>query len=419
MLVRNAVSRTGIRNSTVLTLTNAEEWLNTATSSGETVSRDKAMGLSAFYSAIKTVSDSMGKLPINIFYQNKKGKQQDKRHVLNHLLNLRPNRYMSAFWLKKVAAIQAMLYGSAYIWVGFDAAGKPNEMLLLPSEGTTRCIDLDTGREWYESTINGKMAKFSPDEMLQVMWTSYDGRVGVGLLTSAKETLATDNAAQQYAGKFYRNGARLSGIVEVPSELSKESKDVVRGEFEERYSGMTNAFRVGVLDFGMKYTPMGLPQRDAQFIESRGFSVEEISRFTGVPLYKLQTGKQSYQSNEQQGLDYVCNTLLTIVTQWEQEFGYRLFLNTELAKGYYLRFNLSSEMRGDDQSRSNFYEKMFRNGFYSINEVRGFEDMNAVPNGDEHFVTRNYMTLDEAVKGQVKTEPTAPGEPAQGGDTSG
>ena len=47
--------------------------------------------------------------------------------------------------------------------------------------------------------------------------------------------------------------------------------------------------------------------------------MEEISRFTGIPLYKLQAGKQSYQSNEQQGIDYVVNTLQPIVTQWEQE----------------------------------------------------------------------------------------------------
>jgi HK97 family phage portal protein len=260
----------------------------------------------------------------------------------------------------------------------------------------------DGARE-YETTIGNVRYRFDQDSVIELPWLTYDGRQGVGLLSSAKETLATEYSSQQYAGKFYRNGARISGIVETQGDISWENKEKIRQQFEDRYSGLQNAFRVGVLDFGMKYTPLGIPQRDAQYIESRNFSVEEISRVTGVPLHKLQSGKQSYNSNEQQGLEYVVDTLLPIVTLWEQELAYKLFLGRELRVGYYLRFNVAAEMRGDNKSRADYYDIMIRNGIYSINECRELEEKDGVVNGDEHFITKNYMPVSQMLT-QPKTE---------------
>lgn len=400
MIVRNAISK--VRNNQTLSLTSTDGWIDKLTSSGETVTRDRAMGLSAFYGAVRILSNSLGKLPIHV-YKDPVTKKRDDRHVINKLLNLRANNYMASFTLRKCAMIQSLLYGCAYIAVFFDAAGRPNELLLMPSEATVVYIYTDGTRE-YETMINNVSYRFDQDSVIELPWLTYDGRYGVGLLRSAKETLATEYSSQQYAGKFYRNGARISGIVETPGDISWDNKEKLRAQFEETYSGLQNAFRVGVLDFGMKYTPLGIPQRDAQYIESRNFSVEEVSRVTGVPLHKLQSGAQSYNSNEQQGLEYVVDTLLPIVTLWEQEFGYKLFLSRELRAGYYLRFNVAAEMRGDNKSRADYYDVMIRNGIYSINECRDLEEKDAILNGDEHFITKNYMPVSQMLMPAKPTE---------------
>ncbi len=394
MIVRRGL--VSLKNETLLTLTSTEGWFDIFTQSPDTVTADTALQISPVHAAVRVVSDSMGKLPVHVFRATSKGREADREHPLNYLLNVRPNEAMTPMMLKKAATVCQMLYGNAYIAVRYNARGKPQELLLMPSDGAIIERD-ESGALFYIFTVNGVQRRLSGHEVIHIPWITTDGIVGKGLVQYAKETIATDIAAQKFAGKFYRNGARPSGIVEVPTEMEKESKDIVRGEFERMVSGVDNAFRVAVLDLGMKYTQLGLPQRDAQFIESRGFSVEEIARFTGVPTYKLQTGKQSYQSNEQQGLDYVTNTLQPIVTQWEQELGYKLFLERELRAGYYLRFNLAAEMRGDNESRARYYEMMLRNGIYSINECRALEEMNGIEGGDEHFITRNYTTLKQAV----------------------
>jgi HK97 family phage portal protein len=360
------------------------------------------MGLSAFYGAVRILSNSLGKLPIHV-YKDPVTKKRDDTHAINRLLNLRANNFMASFTLRKSAMIQSLLYGCAYIAVFFDATGRPSELLLMPSDATVVYIYTDGTRE-YETTINNVRYRFDQDSVIELPWLTYDGQNGVGLLRSAKETLSTEYSSQQYAGKFYRNGARISGIVETQGDVSWENKEKLRAQFEETYSGLQNAFRVGVLDFGMKYTPLGIPQKDAQYIESRNFTVEEVSRVTGVPLHKLQSGKQSYNSNEQQGLEYVVDTLLPIVTLWEQELGYKLFLGRELNAGYYLRFNVAAEMRGDNKSRAEYYDIMIRNGIYSINECRDLEEKDGITNGDEHFITRNYMSVSQMLTSDPRNE---------------
>ena len=38
--------------------------------------------------------------------------------------------------------------------------------------------------------------------------------------------------------------------------------------------------------------------------------MEEVSRFTGIPKHMLQSGKESYESNQQQRIVFVTDTLM-------------------------------------------------------------------------------------------------------------
>ncbi len=399
MIFGRAVSR--LRNETVLTLQSTDGWLSSALSSGQSVSRDSAMRLSAYFGACRVLSDSMGKLPIHVFRDTGKGKKHVTDHPLNYLLNTRPNARMSPFMMKKVTELSALNHGLGLIYVGGANSGRINELLPLPGWLTTPYRHSD-GSIWYIVQLEtGEMRKFSIDEVCVLPYLSYDGYTGLSLLSAAREALGTDQAAQGYAGKFYANGARPIGVIEAPNKADEASKTKIRESFERLNAGIDNAFRVAIFDMGMKYTQLSLGQKDAQFIESRQFTVEEMSRFSGVPLFKLAAGKQAYNSNEQQGIEYVVNTLQPIVTQWEQEMTYKLFTASEIAKGYYLKINMAAEMRGDNAARAAYYEKMESFGIYNVDECRGLEDLPPLPNnaGQTHFITRNLMPLEQAAKG--------------------
>ena len=191
----------------------------------------------------------------------------------------------------------------------------------------------------------------------------------------------------------------MSGIVEVDTDAKPETKDKVRREFA-RYAG-DDAFKVAVLDHGMKYTQLGLNQSDAQYMESRSFSVEEIARFTGVPKHMLQTGNESYNSNQQQRVNYVTDTLVPFVTQWEQQDRKKFLSRQQRSRGWYIHGNVSVLMRGDDLTRSQFYERMTRNAIYNPDECRALEEKAPIPGGlgQEFFLSKNMGSLRSIVGG--------------------
>ena len=156
-----------------------------------------------------------------------------------------------------------------------------------------------------------------------------------------------------------------------------------------------------VLDRSMKFTPMGLNQRDAQFIESRQFTVEEISRFTGIPKHMMQTGKESYDSNAQQRQNYITDTLLPFVVQWESEDSYKLPTPQDRAAGVYIHGNVEALLRADPATRFSVYEKAIQNSIMNPDECRAKEEKNPIPGGlgQRFLATKNLGSLESVLNG--------------------
>ena len=393
MMIRNALrtrSPTAPRSETSATVMTLDELLTEW--SRENADRPSAaLSSSPVAAAHRILTNSIGAMPIALFQKQGARRVPVSNHRALYPLTVRANTHMSPMVFKKVMASRCFWYGEAFAYP--DMSVYPMQLLPLPPK-PIMYEDDKTGERWYAFQPAPGIAprKFNERELIHLYFETGDGRTGVGMLQIARETIATDLNAQKFAGKFYKQGARPSGIIEVPTKTEQENKDKVRDAFERMAGGLDGAFRVAVLDLGMKYTQLGITQKDAQFIESRNFSVEEISRFTGVPLHKLQAGKQSYNSNEAQGIDYVVSTLQPIVVQWEQELGYKLLLGDEAATMYW-KFNLAAEMRGDNKTRAEFYQIMVANSIMTPNECRALEDRDDREGADELLVTKNLTTL--------------------------
>ena len=151
-----------------------------------------------------------------------------------------------------------------------------------------------------------------------------------------------------------------------------------------------DAFKVAVLGRGYKYTPIGLNQKDSQYIESRTFSVEEVARFSGVPKSMLQSGKESFESNQQQRIVFVTDVLMPYIVQWEQENSYKCLFRQQRADGLYFKGNPAVLLRGDDKSRAEFLTTMIQNGMLNPDEARALEERAPIPGGwgQTFFITK-------------------------------
>ena len=178
-----------------------------------------------------------------------------------------------------------------------------------------------------------------------------------------------------------------------PTDVTR--KDALRREWDRIHSGPDNAYRVAILDHGLTYTPLSATMADAKFVENHDITVIDICNFFGVPAYKVNAGKQSYSSNEQNAIEYVTGTLHPIITQYEQEQTWSLLLPAQRRQGMELHMNMMVELRGDFASRGNWYRTMTDIGVYSVNDVRAHEDLPDVPGGDARKAKLDSVPLED------------------------
>jgi HK97 family phage portal protein len=129
----------------------------------------------------------------------------------------------------------------------------------------------------------------------------------------------------------------------------------------------------------MKFTPIAIPNNEAQFLETRKFQIEEIARLYRVPLHMIGDLDHATFSNvEHLSLDFVKYSLDPWIVRWEQGFQKDLLSDSDKGK-YFIKFNVEGLLRGDYASRMQGYATARQNGWMSANDIRELENMNAIP----------------------------------------
>ena len=380
----------------------------TGTETGETFARK----LSAVDRCIELLSDSMGKLPCFIM-DNRTRERVDLPQL--RLLNVRPNEAMTPFIRKKVLETSRQVNGNGYDWIVRNPrTGRIDELIPVPGNLVEPWQDI-SGRVWYTVTHpwTGEPMVLPNEDICHYKAATRDGLKGVATLRRASETIASARAQQQYELSFYESGGQPSGVLETDSPLggyakdrdgevltradgsAVTQKDQLRSEWEKVHAGPRNGHRVAILDYGLKYKPISASNADAQFVESKEVSIRDIARYFGIPLYKLQEGKQAYGSNEQNAIEYVVGTLHPIITQYEEEMTWKLLSMSQVDAGLEIRINMMAELRGDTSARGKWYQIMLQEGVFSVNHVLALEDLPDVPGGEHRRASLNYVPAED------------------------
>lgn len=361
-----------------------------------------ARKLSAFDRCIEIRSDSMSKLP-NYGFDRKTRARVDVPGL--DLLNIRPNEAHAPSVRKKMLETSRLETGNGYDWIVRNPSTfEPVELIPIPGQLVTPWQKTD-GSVWYTVThpYTGEPMVLPSMDICHYKGPTRNGLIGISILQRASEVIAEAHAAQAYNRAFYESGGQPSGILKTESDLagyvetrdgSKVSKkELLRSEWERLHAGPKNSHRIAILDYGLDYKPIAASNKDAQFLENKEMSIRDIARYCGVPLYKLQEGKQAYGSNEQNAIEYVVETLHPTVTQYEEEQTYKILPPSLVKAGLEIRINMMAELRGDTSSRGNWYRTMREVGGFSVNDILALEDLPEVDGGDERLASLNYVPL--------------------------
>lgn len=352
----------------------------------------QAMRLSAVSACVEIRSDTIGKLPF--YVENIKTKVIDEKNPITRLLRVRPNELMTPFTFKKLLETWRLLRGNAYVYLPRNKRdGEITDLIPLDPDFVSPEFD-ESGRVWYRFE-NGHIRRLlDSDSIVHLKGFTENGLIGQSVLQRAAKKVRSMAEQEEYQNNYYTNQARPSGVLSVDSDLSAEAKQKIREEWQKIYGGVDNAFKMAVLDYGMQFKPISVTHRDSQFIETTEASIADIARYFLVPLYKLQSGKQTYDSNEQNSIEYVKTTISPTVKQYEEEFTYKCLFQKDIMNGNEIVVNMNAEMRGDQLTRANWYNTMRNIGAYSVDDIRNFEDLPGVGGGDVRIMPLNSIPLE-------------------------
>lgn len=365
----------------------------------------EAEKLSAVYSCIDIRSGDIASLPDYVI--NRFTKERNPQHPVLLLLNVRPNVMMTPLMRRKLLEYSILTTGDACDWIIRDPISRrPMELIPLTGNLFTRVFD-EYRNLWYQVTdpITKEVFYIPQEDICDYKDASHDGINGVTPLTYARDVIQSGLAAQTYNRAFYENGGQPSGILMVDQPLSDKEydesgnptgrtvKDVLRAEWEKNQGGPMNAHKIAILDYGLKYQPLGISQKDAMFVEQQKLTIEDVSRFFKMPPYKIAAGKQSYNANQQNAIEYA-GFLRPSIIQREQERTYKLLTPSDLESGWEIRSNMMALLRSNDEARANYYRAMKDVGAYSVNDILALEDLPGVAGGHLHQASLNYVPLE-------------------------
>ena len=378
------------------------------TKAGVDVNSRTALQCSAVYACVGLLAESIAQLPIKVYRGFDDERREDRGSWIYRLLASKPCPWLTSFNWRELAMMCLCLRGDFYAYKVRDGAGRVVELLpLLP--GMVQVRQLPTWELQYNVIFqNGESKIVTQRELFHVMYRSLDGVRGISPVACQRETIGLALAAMNHGASTFSNGAKPSGILSVPGNLSDTAMKRLKTDWQSAYSG-ENAGATAVLEQGTKFEPLSMTNADAQFLETRKFQVEDIARVFGVPLFMIQSTEKTTSWGtgiEQMSMGFVRYTLLPWVKRWEQAI-WRDLIDDAGENDLEVRFNLDGLQRGAINSRFDAYNKGIQMGVYSPNEVREMEDMNPREGGDIYLTPAN-MVIDGGDGDAESTEESIP-----------
>ena len=369
-----------------------------AAASGKNVTEETAIQISTVYACVRVLAETIASLPLNVYESDGKGGSRiAQNHPLEYLLHDAPNEEMTSFIWREQMMTQILLRGNSYSQI--VRSGKTAILSIYPLLSSNMTVDRDdSGALTYkyqmadESTIT-----LSPSEVLHIPGMGFDGIMGYSPIALMKTTLGLTLAAEEYGSKVFSNGATPAGVLTHPNRLKDPEK--LRKAWNAAYGGSANAGKIGILEEGMKFERISMPNSEAQFLETRKFQVSEICRIYRVPPHMVGDLEHATFSNiEHQSISFAVHTIRPWLVRIEQSMNKALFSENERGK-YFLKFNMDALMRGDYKSRMEGYAIARQNGWMSADDIRGLENLNpigAAKGGNEYLVNGNMIPITQA-----------------------
>lgn len=228
-----------------------------------------------------------------------------------------------------------------------------------------------------------------------------DARWGVSPMETLRRILAEEYQAGQYREQLWRNGARFPGHIRRPATSPKWS-DPARERFRADWRGLYTGNGPGaggtpILEDGMEFHQGGITPEQAQYLEARKLTREEVAAAFHIPLPMVGILDHATFSNiEEQHKQLYQDTLGPWLTMIQEEIGLQLVPEFDQSGAVYVEFNLAEKLKGSFEDQAKNLQTAVGGPWLTRNEARARQNLPQIDGGDDLIVPLNVVAGGQA-----------------------
>ncbi len=377
---------------------------------GMPVSEYTALMIPAFWQGVNVLAGDVAKIPLEIYRRkNKTDREIDSTHPAYQIVRYAANEEQSSYDFWHQMMTNKTIWNNAYAWIDRDGTGRVRGLYpLLPDR--TECERID-GRKVYRSEVNGNIKSFDSYDIFHIKGLSVDGDRGLKLVYFMRDAIGKCLAREQFASRFFRNGGRVGGILELSSTKSKTAVDKIEQGFRRTYEDPTESFKTVILRDNAKFHAAQSSFRDTQLVEVAQEDIRQTARMLNIPPHKLgDNSAKSYNSLEAENRSYFDSSLSPHLCNIAAECWLKLFdRNTRTSNSHFFEHTIAALLWADSKTVAEIGSRGVLAGWLKPNEPRRWFNLNAEPDGDKLLIPSGMV--DPSAEPVDQSEPPEPSEP--------
>ena len=260
----------------------------------------------------------------------------------------------------------------------------------------------------YKIIMSGKSITVQPENMVHFRGYNADNAlVGLSPLETLRRVLAEEHSMGKYREGFWRNAARISGIIERPAdapEWSPTARERFTQEFGILYSGDDNSGKTAVLEDGMEWKQAAFNAQESEYLGGRKLTREECARSYHIPLPMVGILDHATFSNiREQHKNLYQDSLGPWLRMIEEEIALQVLPDFVDEDGVYCEFNIQEKLAGSFEEQTTALQAAVGRPWMTSNEARARMNLPSIAGGDELVTPLNVL-----IGGQASPQDSAP-----------
>lgn len=352
---------------------------------------DGALQISSVWACIELLADNIASLPIFVYQVNKGLRELARETDLWRLFHTSPNNRHTAMEFWQFIVMNFLLRGNAYARLERNKRGEVIAMWPLSSDQVQVKV-LEDGSLIYEYSVNATVIVYSEKNILHFR-DKGNGIIGMSRLDYMKSSLSVAINAQNTTNNTYQNENRRPMVFMIDKTLKSEQREAIR----ENFKGLTEAGDddLLILEAGAKVEALSMTPAEVQLLETRKFSVEDISRWFGVPSVLINdlANRVPYGNNDDLIQIFYKFKLRPMLVGFEQALTKRV-LTPEQRATMSVEFSIEAILRGSLKDRVEIYSKQLQNGMKTRAEIRQLENDPPIAGSDKLTAQVNLVPIE-------------------------